>query len=98
MWLYSGGFRGCALMGFCGYAPVSFMVVRSDLWAGGATAVVDSWWSWRGFMEVGLGLWRCGCGFGIVEVGCAMGLLQRKEKKSLERKRRTNREMNNKKI
>ena len=47
---------------------------------------------------VGLGLWRCGCGFGIVEVGCAVGLLQTKEKKSLERKRRTNREMNNKKI
>ena len=54
MWLYSGEFRGCAPMGFCGYAPVSFMVVRSDLWAsrgdgvvvcGEATAVVDLWWS-----------------------------------------------------
>ena len=49
-------------------------------------------------MEVGLGLWRCGCGFGIVEVGCAVGLLQTKEKKSPERKRRTNREMNKKKF
>ena len=39
---------------------------------------------------VGLGLWRCGCGFGNVEVGCAVGLLQTKEKKSPERKR-TNR-------
>ena len=48
-------------------------------------------------MEVGLGLWRCGCGFGIVEVGRAVGLLQTKEKKSPERKR-TNREMNNNKI
>ena len=47
---------------------------------------------------VGLGLWRCGCGFEIVEVGCAVCLLQTKEKKSPERKRRTNREINNKKI
>ena len=47
---------------------------------------------------VGLGLWKCGCGFEIVEVGCAVCLLQTKEKKSLERKRRTNREMNNNKI
>ena len=49
-------------------------------------------------MQVGLGLWRCGYGFGIVEVGCVVGLLQTKEKKSPERKRRTNREMNKKKF
>ena len=47
---------------------------------------------------MGLGLWRCGYGFGIVEVGCVVGLLQTKEKKSPERKRRTNREMSNKKF
>ena len=63
-----------------------FMVVRSDLWAGGAMVL------W--FVVRRRPLWTRG---GHVEVGCAVGLLQTKEKKSPERKRRTNREMNNKK-
>ena len=74
-------------MGFCGLwwgdGRYGFVVVIVWVCGGGA---------------VGLGLWRCGCGFGIVEVDSAVGLLQTKEKKSPERKRRTNREMNNKKI
>ena len=44
LWLFSGEFRGCASMGVCGCALVSFVVVRSDLWASGVTAVVDLWW------------------------------------------------------
>ena len=87
-------------MGFCGCASVSFVVVRSDLWASGAMVL----WFVVGRRPLwicgghSVGLWRCGCGFGIVEMGCAVGLLQTKEKKSPERKRRTNREMNNKNI
>ena len=63
-----------------------FMVVRLDLWAGGAMVL------W--FVVRRRPLWIRG---GHVEVGYAVGLLQTKEKKSPERKRRTNREMNNKK-
>ena len=93
LWLCSSEFRGCEI----------------GLWAGGATVlwfVVGQWPLWiRGGHSVGL--WRWGCGAGIMEVwlwvwdcggGCAVDLLHTKEKKSPERKRRTNREMNNKKI
>ena len=107
LWLYFGGFRGCASMGFCGYALVSFVVVRSDLWAGGATML----WFVVGRRPLwicgghSVGLWRWGWEYGGVVVGLRLWrwavlwvLLQTKEKKSPERKRRTNREMNNKKI
>ena len=54
-------------------------------------------WDWRGLIVS----WLCSGGFLWLYSGgfrgCAVGLLQTKEKKSPERKRRTNREMNNKK-
>ena len=78
-------FRGCEIgfVGWWGDGCCGFVVVIAWVCGGGV---------------VGLVLWRCGYGFGIVEVGCVVGLLQTKEKKSPERKRRTNREMNNKKF
>ena len=75
VWLWDGIdevwlFRGCAPVGFCGYASVSFVVVRSDLWAGGATML----WFVVGRRPLwicgghSVGLWRWGCGVGIMEV------------------------------
>ena len=81
MWLYSDGFCGCAPIGFCGCAPVSFVVVRSNLWAGGVTVL----WFVVGRRPLwicgghNVGLWRWGCGAGIMEVwlwvwDCGSGL------------------------
>ena len=57
-------------MSFCGCAPVSFVVVRSDLWASGAMVL----WFVVGRRPLwicgghSVGLWRWGCGAGIMEV------------------------------
>ena len=87
MWLYSGGFRGCASMGFCGCAPVSFVVVRLDLWAGGVTVL----WFVVGRRPLwicgghSMGLWRWGCGAGIMEVW--LWVCSRRKKRRVQRER-----------
>ena len=76
-------------MGFCGCAPVSFVVVRSNLWAGGATVLwfmVGRWPLWiRGGHSVGCGggarimevwLWVWDCGGGLC---CGFASDERKE-------------------
>ena len=73
MWLCSGEFRGCEIEFVVVRAWVCGVVVSVGLWVCGGVVSVGLWvcggWPVGAWWWLVVGLWRWGCGFGIMDVG-----------------------------